>query len=123
MHAGGVKEDACQIRSMGFDVDDDNEAAPESIPDPESERASKLSQERGWEGFCNRKKTGMQSLFPSIKNQTNDGIRGFSKLDALLLLFPLVDRAIERANSNSRKEKKKMLAKESLCDSLACGYS
>ena len=56
-------EDVENVRAMGFGVDDDNDPAPENVPNPNeavvtTEDGLYTGQQWGWAGFCNRKKEG-----------------------------------------------------------------
>ncbi len=80
-------EDVNLIRNAGFDVDDDNEPAPENIP-VEGETVD-LQQTWGWSGICNRKATGVANHPPRLNGKSDVESKSMTFLSLFLWFFPL----------------------------------
>ena len=82
-----TREDINRLRAEGFDVDDDNDPAPENIPDQYSTNSRGLSLNEGqqWkkEGICRRKMCGFFQLKPTVNTPHLDSVD-------LLSLFKLL---------------------------------
>lgn len=71
--SGEAAEDIAHLRAEGYGVDDDNEPAPENVPDPTNEAPATTSSVTylGWgarlPGFCNRRGTHNHYENASIK--------------------------------------------------------
>ena len=65
-HATNRQEDIQMLRALGLDVDNDNEPAPENIPEETyaEECDADADSKWGWNGFCNRKKEGFTDTKP-----------------------------------------------------------
>ena len=85
-------EDIALVRAMGFEVDDDNEPAPENIPAPDAPLleggALREGQEWGWDGFDQRAQLGGAMYNgPSFADGWTPKRKTF--LEIFLHLFPL----------------------------------
>ena len=88
-----TSEDVQNVRAMGFGVDDDNDPAPENVPDPDvpvvtTEEGLHAGQEWGWSGFCNRKREGGVREKAKINGLSEIALQGLSYLDMFSLFFP-----------------------------------
>ena len=87
------REDIENVRAMGFSVDDDNEPAPENIPQngntPErSNEGFYNGQEWGWAGFCNRKREGGIREKAKLNGLSNETLFGLNYVEIFLLMMP-----------------------------------
>ena len=87
------REDIQNVRAMGFNVDDDNEPAPENVPTPgetveTSDEGFYDGQVWGWAGFCNRKREGGRREKAKVDGYTNELLCGMSMVQVFLLMFP-----------------------------------
>jgi Transposase IS4 len=80
-------EDALLLRAEGFDVDDDNDPAPENIPIPGE--VIQDTQEWGWSSICNRKAALMSNSLPKLLNKSDSEVASMTIMTLFLLLFPL----------------------------------
>eukprot|EP00815_Leptocylindrus_aporus_P005115 CAMPEP_0116052952 /NCGR_PEP_ID=MMETSP0322-20121206/1885_1 /TAXON_ID=163516 /ORGANISM="Leptocylindrus danicus var. apora, Strain B651" /LENGTH=230 /DNA_ID=CAMNT_0003535997 /DNA_START=288 /DNA_END=977 /DNA_ORIENTATION=+ len=73
IHARGIEsgdaEDIARVRALGFDVDDDNEPAPENVPTEEvtTEAGLKDNQQWGTHPFDPRKASNAPNPLPSLE--------------------------------------------------------
>lgn len=83
-------EDINRVRAEGFDVDDDNEPAPEHVPAEEAPRASLYSLKDGQEwkkdGICKRRLEEATDFKPKVKGAPN--LRVMTLLSIFQLFFP-----------------------------------
>lgn len=68
------------------EVDDDNEPAPENVPNATTPAANTVFTEWGHSGVCPRRMTGATNPSPSLKGLTRDAIPSLDKL--FRILFP-----------------------------------
>ena len=85
-------EDIALVRAMGFEVDDDNEPAPENVPAPDAPPvemgALREGQDWGWDGFDQRASLGGAMYNgPSFADGWSPKRKTF--LEIFLHLFPL----------------------------------
>jgi Transposase IS4 len=81
------REDIAVMRAMNFDVDDDNEPAPENIPSPNQTTdatESIYSEWKGSSGFCNRRQEGHR--FERAKLNGAPGLS--SRLELFMIFIP-----------------------------------
>ena len=89
-------EDVFLVRAQGLDVDDDNDPAPDNIPNNDGiptliPATVSPGQTRGWSGIDQRADIGGRSSRPSIINPT--GLNSFKRADnasCFELFFPFV---------------------------------
>jgi hypothetical protein len=79
-------EDVSLLLAEGFDVDDDNQPAPENIPTA-GEMTTGMQQRWGWNGICNRKAAGIQNPPAMMNNATESDIKSMTLLSMFLWLF------------------------------------
>ena len=72
LHAGNRAEDIALVRAQGLMVDDDNDPAPENIPDLNAPEADTPNGQWGWDGQCHRIITGVNNVRPKINNLNGD---------------------------------------------------
>ena len=90
------KEDIAMVRSLGMTVDDDNDPAPENIPDLTSITERQISsvedlypgQSWGWNGFDERKKENFVKTEPKINGLSGIALEGVCFVKMFLLFFP-----------------------------------
>ena len=85
-------EDIANVRAQGLDVDDDNDPAPENIPEASAPPpiAPYPGQTWGWSGVDNRYATGAANSRPSIPNALGEGcFRREDYVSCFTLFFPL----------------------------------
>lgn len=79
--------DALLVRAEGFDVDDDNDPAPENIPTPGE--VIQDAQQWGWSGICNRKSLQVPNSLPKLVGRSDSESASMTILSLFMLLFPL----------------------------------
>jgi hypothetical protein len=99
-------EDIALVRNMGFEVDDDNEPAPENVPTNNAPRPNGGNlyegQEWGWDGIDRR--AMMQGSMYNDPKFTNDWTpQGKDYIEIFLHLFPLhfLEAVIVQATNNA----------------------
>lgn len=110
-HFRGTAEDIAIMKDLGFDVDDDNQPAPENIPTlQEREVPNELygDQSWGWDGFCERRTNLFCNNNPSMKAVPEHLLHNMSYMMMFLVFFPkqLVSLVIEETNKNLAKQNK-----------------
>ena len=83
-HSGNNSEDIAHIRSLGLDVDDDNEPAPENIPDEDP--LPELNQTWGWDGIDHRAVGNHMNVKPVLTHRLGELPRDPSQ-EAIASLF------------------------------------
>ena len=68
-HLAADTEDIQHIRGLGFEVDDDNDPAPENVPDPNEENQGSDEQTWGWNGVCERDSKNFFNVQPSLNHR------------------------------------------------------
>jgi hypothetical protein len=82
------EEDAILFRNQGFDVDDDNEPAPENIL--VQGEALNDAQTWGWSGICHRKiLPGTSKLPPELVGLSGPQVKSLGFLSLFFILFPV----------------------------------
>ena len=106
-------EDISLMREMGFDVDDDNDPAPENVPGSAlgasvapSRDGLYEGQSWGWNGFCDRRQNHFASAKPRLKGLQETMFLGLTYLDLFLLFFPrmLVQLVLQETNKKLKQE-------------------
>ena len=90
-HMGNRAEDIATVRGMGFSVDDDNEPAPENVPqEAPADTIHSLGEGQtwGWTGFDDRKVKGIPNVKPSLKGLSSIVLQGMSYAGMFKLFFP-----------------------------------
>ena len=94
-----TNEDIETMIALGFDVDDDNEPAPENILDVSNDEETSSregtntdsglcdGQSLGWSGFCDRKTNGFGNTKPRMKGLFAEVIGATTSYLSLFLLF------------------------------------
>jgi hypothetical protein len=107
------KEHTFLLRSTGFDVDDDNNPAPENVPVAGGE-VSNDQQAWGWSGVCNRKAYPLNENHPPcLVGMSEAAAKSQTFLSMFLLLFPLNylhEVLLGELNKNLAKEKQRLIA-------------
>ena len=62
LHSGNRAEDITLVRAQGLVVDDDNDPAPENIPDANKPEADTPNGKWEWGGQCHQKIPGMSNV-------------------------------------------------------------
>ena len=120
---GSRAEDIALIRAMGFEVDDDNEPAPENIPEPVNQNIASTNDDQNgnasasaaennfskfgeFQGVDYRKAAGCSNVKPKLIGMSDEKVKSMTYLDAFLLFFPktLFDIIVNATNSNLEKE-------------------
>ena len=70
LHLGNRAEDIAVVRGQGLMVDDDNDPAPENVPEEPAVQGIGEEQSWGWDGTCKRKCTGAVNHGARITNLT-----------------------------------------------------
>ena len=84
-----TREDVELLRREGFNIDDDNDPAPENIPANNRESSAPVEETMwGWKGFCHRKSSGFGNRAPRINTLPHDVLGNVSFLAMFLLLLP-----------------------------------
>jgi hypothetical protein len=86
-----VSEDMAELRRQGIAVDDDNDPAPENIPDRGAAPAA-AADNLNWKGegiICPRKSTNRQNSFAGFTHYSRDDVLCMSKLDLFMTPFPV----------------------------------
>jgi len=90
-HMGNRAEDMAAVRGMGFSVDDDNEPAPENVPQ-EAARNNLHNLEEGqtwgWMGFDDRKVKNIPNVKPTLIGLSSVVLEGISYAGMFKLFFP-----------------------------------
>ena len=76
-----------ELRRQGISIDDDNDPAPENVP----QKGENTTRTGNWtrEGIiCPRKAGNLQNYFASIRNYSHDAILRISLLHLFLVMFP-----------------------------------
>ena len=97
-HAGNVREDISLFQAMGFMVDDDNNPAPENIPEngEKAHNNTNNNQTWGWNGADQRAIFGAENSkpkFPSL-NTTFWEVVSFTRVFLLLFSRTLIENVI-----------------------------
>ena len=92
LHASGRAEDIANVRSMGFQVDDDNDPAPENNPNLNQS----ASREEGytpaafkWDSICDRKANNHPKCKAKLEGINGDPAHVHTELSLFFLLFPM----------------------------------
>jgi hypothetical protein len=85
--AVGAAEDIVFFRAAGFDVDDDNDSAPENIPGVEGETVPD-TQTWGWNGICYQKLTGLADHPAKMVGCNDVDLMNMTMLNMFLFFFP-----------------------------------
>ena len=89
----GSREDINLFRASGFDVDDDNDPAPENVPVNDSSKAGdhllKVGQEWKKDGLCRRKMADARNIKPSIGMNGVLDLKIMTLFAFFKLFFPL----------------------------------
>ena len=110
-------EDIQFVRGLGFEVDDDNDPAPENVPATHSNQEAEdyVPAEWKWDGMCSRKSSKAQNMKPSMIGVSDMVLTGMSFSNVFLLFFPakfMEDVILVQSN-------KRIVC----CNSLVCGFS
>ena len=106
----GQAEDIAFIRGLGFEVDDDNDPAPENIPvrDQEGDRGEEgVATAEAWEGVCPRKALNVQNPNPSLRGVSEETIGALSYASMFLICLPvsyIKETVLEETNKNLEGE-------------------
>jgi hypothetical protein len=102
----GVREDDLQqLRGSTAGVDDDNEPAPENVPDSNSAATNTVFDSWGHGGICPRRMSGAVNQNPTLKGLTQDVKPTFEKLFRLLFPFEfLKDVILKQTNQKMMDE-------------------
>jgi Transposase IS4 len=84
-----TREDINFLRAEGFDVDDDNDPAPENIPDNTTTQSLPLNDRQEWkdDGLCPRAMANARQLMPTVT--INVELKLMTLLSLFKLFFPL----------------------------------
>ena len=90
-HMHGQAEDIAHVRGLGFEVDDDNDPAPENMPGQTDgvEGTFEAPSAEKWEGICPRKMINVRNNEPALKGVTDETVGGLSYLDMFLIALPV----------------------------------
>jgi len=84
-------EDIAAVRAAGFEVDDDNDAAPENLPALAAAPVPPPEQVWGDTGLCHRRKENLQETKGKLNGVSDEIVRGsFTVLSMFLLFLPRV---------------------------------
>ena len=103
-----TSDDIALMRGMGFDVDDDNDPAPENVPGDNQQEASDdglyEGQSWGWQGFCDRRKNNMNNTKPKLRVPESI-FAGMTYITMFLLMFPkqLLEVIVSRTSKQLEK--------------------
>ena len=100
-------EDIAMVRAMGFMVEDDNDPAPENIPEPGGSVTDGVTQTWGWSGADQRSLFGATDHQPKMKTVRGILLETITYPAMFLLLFPrlfLEDVILLATNSNLTKK-------------------
>lgn len=105
--AGGTREDIQLARAAGFEVDDDNEPAPENVPVETEHQEGNTQQQWGWQGIDHWKSIGGQTTKASLIGLSGIALEGQTIVSMFLLFFLgktfLEDVIIQKANTKLEK--------------------
>ena len=115
---GSRAEDIALFKAMGFEVDDDNEPAPENIPEPINQTTDNVSNGNAnatennfskfgvFQGVDYRKAAGCTNVKPKLIDMADGKLKSMSFLDTFLFFFPksLWDIILDETNDNLEKE-------------------
>jgi hypothetical protein len=81
-------QDIKRMRDEGFEVDDDNDPAPENVPDGTTTGVDLLNDGQEWkkDGLCGRKKAGVKDFDPALKGDHK--VLGMDLMSLFKLFFP-----------------------------------
>lgn len=83
-------DDMAELARQGIEVDNDNEPAPENVPDAAPTTAEPEALEWKEDGIvCPRRAANLQNSAAKLKNYSQEDVIKMSKLDLFLVLFPL----------------------------------
>ena len=105
-HLHEQSEDIAYVRGLGFEVDDDNDPAPENIPrqqDTAVEGGFVAPTADAWGGICPRKMLNVPNNNPSLKGVTEETVGGITYLKMFLIALPvtyLKETVINETNKN-----------------------
>ena len=88
-HAGNNADDIANVRAMGLGMDDDNEPAPENIPQAD-DMPLPNDQTWGWDGIDTRKARNLTNVKARMKHYTPDNL-GEARLHGIFFVFFPVD--------------------------------
>ena len=113
-HLSGQAEDIAHVRGLGFEVDDDNDPAPENIPGasvanntPSNEPDNVTATPENWEGVCPRKSMNLRNTGASLRGVSEETIGGMNYLTMFLLCLPvtfLKEVVVEKTNEKIQGE-------------------
>ena len=89
-HLHGQAEDIALIWGLGFEVDDDNDPAPQNIPSTEKTPEGTASAEEvvtaeDWQGVCPCKAMNTQNSNPTLEGVSEATIGGLTNLGIFLI--------------------------------------
>ena len=114
-HLSGQAEDIAHVRGLGFEVDDDNDPAPENIPgeanyepannqdDPNNVKAAP----EHWEGMCPRKSVNTPNTSATLRGVSEETIGGMNYITMFLLCLPITfieEVVVEQTNKKIQGE-------------------
>lgn len=91
LRARNHAEDIARVQAMGFMVDNDNEPAPENVPElQEEEEATNEQQTWGWSGADQRKLFGAEDLPPKMNGLRGVALETITFTGMFLTFFPRI---------------------------------
>jgi hypothetical protein len=84
----GHREDIAAFRSAGFDVDDDNEPAPENLPEANTNATQDTARQWGWSGICRRQAQSLTDSPAHLNGFSGERLQSITFLSMFLLFLP-----------------------------------